>query len=202
MSENDVAGIWLEVVTGGDPQQLDGFYRGGRLAALGSLPGLARLRRLAEVDGPRTAVVAELTDIAAARAALDQAPPLDGAPAPQKRGLFATALSGAEHGENDGPGVTFLVMMAVDRPREDEYNRWYDSEHIPILLQHDGWLGARRYRCQSPVAEYVTIYRVAHPRVVTPATRAAVRATDWSRDMLASAFVTHTRAFLAGADGG
>jgi|SRR5205807_4060358 len=199
MSQTNGSGIWLEVVTGGDPQQLDSFYRGGRIAALRDLPGLVRLRRLAEVDGPRAVVIAELSDIAAAGAALHRAPPLDEAPAPQKRGLLAAALPGAAHGENDGPGVTFLVMMAVDRPREDEYNRWYDSEHIPILLQHDGWLGARRYRCESSVAEYVTIYRVAHPRVVTPAVRAAVRATDWSRDMLASAFVTHTRAFLTGA---
>ena len=193
-------GIWLEVITGGDAAAIDGFYAAGRLQALQGIPGLVRIRRCPEVDGPRHVLIAELDDVAAARdplrAGLDGAPRLDTAPAPQTRGILAADVPGTVAGDQDAPGITFLVAMAVNPEREAEYNRWYDTEHIPILLEHDGWLAARRYRCESPVAEYLTVYRVASEHVVTPEVRAAVRATEWSRDVLATAFVTHTRAFL------
>lgn len=199
------AGLWMELVIGGTAEGVDGFYAAGRFDGVSSGPGVGRTRRFGESDdGPRHLLLAELEDPAAARehlrVTLAAAYPLDDCPAPQTRALFCTAIPRAVHGicskGQEGP-LKFVVGMAVNPLYEDEYNRWYDAEHIPILLRHDGWLGARRYHCESQVAEYVTIYEVAHTRILSPEARADVRSTDWSRDVLARAFATHTKAFFA-----
>jgi hypothetical protein len=95
-----------------------------------------------------------------------------------------------------GTGL-LMVWTDIDPEHEAEFNRWYDGEHIPILLRNDGWLGARRYRCESPVAEYLTVYEAAHQNILNPAARADVGSTAWSRDVLGRAFITHTKAFFA-----
>ena len=41
-----------------------------------------------------------------------------------------------------------LVMMEVDPEHEDEWNRWYDEEHIPQRLGFPGFLAARRFKLE------------------------------------------------------
>jgi len=196
-------GLWVELIVGGEPRDLDAFYAGGRLAAIQRAPTVARVRRFGEPKGPRRVLLAELGAVVSARAylrdELDSTHPLDQCPAAQTRALLAHAVPGAVHGiaQDGGEGpLKFLIAMAVNPAHEEEYNRWYDAEHIPILMRNDGWLGARRYRCESPVAEYLTIYEVASDRVLSPQARADVRSTQWSRDVLSRVFATHTRMFL------
>ena len=196
-------GMWLELVVGGAAESVDAFYS-GRRAAIAAAPGVGSVRRYREPGGPRHLLVAQLEDVDAAatylRSVVAQSHPLDDCPAPQARALVARSLPEAVHGiAQDGVegALKLMVVMAVNAACEEEYNRWYDTEHIPILLRHDGWLGARRYRCDSPVPEYVTVYEVAHDRILTAHARADVRSTEWSREVLGRAFVTHTRAFFA-----
>jgi hypothetical protein len=199
----DGEALWVELVVGGEPRDVDAFYDGGRLAAIEGAPTVARVRRFREPKGLRQVLLAELDAVDTARSylrnELGSAHPLDQCPAGQTRALLARPIPGAVHGVategREGP-LKFLVAMAVNPAHEEEYNRWYDAEHIPILMRNEGWLGARRYRCESPVAEYVTIYEVASDRVLTPQARADVRSTKWSRDVLGRAFATHTRLFL------
>ena len=197
-------GLWTELVVGGSAKGVDDFYAAGRLEGVGNAAGVGRVRRFREADGgPRHLLLAELEDPAAAhdelRIRLAASHPLDDCPAPQTRALFSSAIPRAVHGicskGQEGP-VKFFVGMAVNPLYEDEYNRWYDAEHIPILMRHDGWLGARRYHCESQVAEYLSIYEVAHTGILSPAARGDVRSTDWSRDVLAKAFATHTKGFF------
>jgi len=197
-------GIWLELVIGGSPGEVDAFYAAGRHAAVARAPGGGPVRRYREPGGPRHLLVGDLDDVDAARSYLRtevaESHPLDDCPAPQTRALLACAIPHAVHGiaREGGEGALKLVVgMAVNPAHDDEYNRWYDGEHIPILLRHDGWLGARRYRCESPVAEYLTVYEAAHERILSAAARADVRSTEWSRDVLGRAFITHTKAFFA-----
>jgi hypothetical protein len=49
---------------------------------------------------------------------------------------------------------------------EDEFNRWYDQEHIPEMLAVAGFTAARRYRrfpataTEPSAPSYLTIYEV------------------------------------------
>jgi antibiotic biosynthesis monooxygenase (ABM) superfamily enzyme len=40
----------------------------------------------------------------------------------------------------------FMVRPSIPPEREAEFNRWYNEEHCPQLLQYRGAVSARRYR--------------------------------------------------------
>jgi hypothetical protein len=84
------------------------------------------------------------------------------------------------------PQCLLIVTAQVDADIEDEWNRWYDAEHLPAALACPGVLAGRRYVSRGPVvgvdrgqrdaAEtriYTTIYELASPQAVeTPEFRA------------------------------
>ncbi|MBT7664475.1 MAG: hypothetical protein HN608_06100, partial [Rhodospirillaceae bacterium] len=46
----------------------------------------------------------------------------------------------------DAAGGLLLNAMNVTAEAEDDFNAWYDEEHLPALLAVPGTLSARRYR--------------------------------------------------------
>jgi hypothetical protein len=45
----------------------------------------------------------------------------------------------------DAP-VMFSVWFNAPPERVEEFDAWYNQEHIPLLLEHRDWLGSRRFR--------------------------------------------------------
>jgi hypothetical protein len=45
----------------------------------------------------------------------------------------------------DAP-VMFSVWFNPPPERVEEFDAWYNQEHIPLLLEHRDWLGSRRFR--------------------------------------------------------
>lgn len=78
-------------------------------------------------------------------------------------------------------GAVFLACGDVPAEHEEEFNRWYDIEHLPLLLQVPGVLGARRFRASSGSPRYIALYDLADPWVAEhPAWKSATR-TEWSQ---------------------
>lgn len=103
-----------------------------------------------------------------------------------------------------------LVMTEIDPDHEDDWNRWYDEEHIPQRLQFPGFLAARRFKLQPldwPGARhisvqqgrtYLAIYELEGLEAMTSAEYEAAytELTDWSkrvschqRDVIRSVYV-------------
>lgn len=59
-----------------------------------------------------------------------------------------------------------LVMMQCPPGLEDEFNAWYDSEHIPERLAVPGFLTGLRFVCQSGHPKYLAIYDLEAPEVL------------------------------------
>ena len=60
-------------------------------------------------------------------------------------------------------GRTILVvMMDVDPEHEEEFNRWYNDEHLPERLAIPGYLGARRFKLEEGqgVLKYLCIWEL------------------------------------------
>jgi hypothetical protein len=76
-----------------------------------------------------------------------------------------------------------LNAMNVAPEAEDDFNAWYDEEHIPALARVPGTLAARRYwsgEAAGGTHRYVAIYHLESPDVArSDAWRAAVD-TPWS----------------------
>jgi hypothetical protein len=76
-------------------------------------------------------------------------------------------------------GGVILVSMDIDPDREDEFNDWYNTEHMPHFRRVRGVIAARRFRalCGSP--SYVALYHVADTDVYATPEWMAANETPW-----------------------
>ena len=63
--------------------------------------------------------------------------------------------------------VIFVVRANVAKDREAAFNKWYNEEHAPQLLQYNGAVSARRYRkiLGEDKYEYMAVYEFASEAV-------------------------------------
>ncbi len=54
-----------------------------------------------------------------------------------------------------------LGMMDVDPQHEDEFNRWYEEEHLPERVNCPGFLSARRFVAVEGGPKYLAFYDLA-----------------------------------------
>lgn len=57
-------------------------------------------------------------------------------------------------------GGIFLVGLSVPPDREEEFNAWYDAEHLPCLAAVPGVLRARRFRPVDRSRQYLSVYEL------------------------------------------
>src|SRR5215218_10704757 len=65
-----------------------------------------------------------------------------------------------------GPKGFLLAMMEPPAEIEEEFNDWYDTEHIPERMRVPGFESARRFICVSGWPRYMAIYDLASPDVL------------------------------------
>lgn len=70
------------------------------------------------------------------------------------------------------PKALLMVYTNCDAEREQEFNHWYDTVHLPDLLSLDGISGAQRFKLAGPgpqtvnpagepaVAQYLAVYEL------------------------------------------
>jgi len=88
------------------------------------------------------------------------------------------ALQGASHGAQ-GP-YHYIVETDIAEASEEEFNAWYDTEHLPGLALVPGTISARRYRRLSGAPRYIACYELLSPAVMQSDAWLAVRHTAWS----------------------
>jgi antibiotic biosynthesis monooxygenase (ABM) superfamily enzyme len=61
----------------------------------------------------------------------------------------------------------FVVRAAVSKDREAAFNKWYNEEHVPQLLQFNGAVSARRYKkiLGEDKFQYMAVYEFANEAV-------------------------------------
>ena len=74
-----------------------------------------------------------------------------------------------------------LVMIDIDPEHEEEFNRWYDEEHLPLLSQVPGVLRARRFFDPEGTPRYVALYDLADESVPKRAQWKAALGTEWAK---------------------
>lgn len=92
-------------------------------------------------------------------------------------------------GENTLPtdaGGLLVNAMNVAPEAEDEFNAWYDEEHIPALSAVPGTLDARRYRSEETgddIRRYTAIYHLESPDVARSAAWKNAANTPWTQKL-------------------
>jgi len=79
----------------------------------------------------------------------------------------------------------YLVQMDIPVEMEAEFNRIYDTEHVPNIVQAPGVHGCSRYRLESTnapgLARYAAVYYIDSPDVPnSPGWTAESEKGDWS----------------------
>lgn len=91
----------------------------------------------------------------------------------------------------------FLLIVAtdVDDEIEEEFNQWYEKEHLPELLKVPGVLGAKRYISMSGTPKYTTIYEHENEYVREKEEYKRILNTDWAKKIRPH-LVNFKRSFL------
>ncbi len=85
-----------------------------------------------------------------------------------------------------GKGM-LITSMNIDPKHEDEFNLWYDREHLAERVAIDGFLEARRWVAEDADPKYFATYSTAaFSDLSSPAySQALANQTQWSRENLA-----------------
>jgi len=78
------------------------------------------------------------------------------------------------------PKGLLLVDIEVDPEREDEFNRWYDEEHLPEKRAAAGFHSARRFKHHSDPHRYLAVYEVDDADTVTNSSYMTSYQSPWS----------------------
>ena len=79
-----------------------------------------------------------------------------------------------------GRGI-FMVYVDIDAPHVQEFNEWYNKEHLPELLSVPGILSAARYEAVKGGPKYLACYELESVAVMqTPAFTSRPR-TPWGQ---------------------
>ena len=79
--------------------------------------------------------------------------------------------------------ILLIVRIDVVKEKEEEFNRWYDEEHIPNLLGVPGVLWAKRGIDTGKGPKYIAVYEHESADVQhTEAYEKAVQ-TEWTKSL-------------------
>lgn len=158
-----------------------------------AVPGFGRCERWIGVEQPNFAIATyDLDDIQVLRSDAYKAIAYENLTVWSKRvtGMCDRLLrfEGTQTLPGDAPapagaGGLLLNAMNVAPDAEDDFNAWYDEEHIPALAAVSGCMAARRYKSapdQADSVKYVAIYHLETPEVTTSEAWAKAVDTPWS----------------------
>jgi len=103
-------------------------------------------------------------------------------------------IAGASSG--DVAPYRYVVETDVQPAREDDFNAWYEREHLPGLAAVEGTVRARRYRDRDGHPRYHACYDLVRTEAVGCPAWLAVRGTAWS-SRVRPAFFNTRRTMLA-----
>ncbi len=66
-------------------------------------------------------------------------------------------------------GYIYLVQMDIPNELEEEFNRIYDTQHVPNIIKVPGVHGCARYKLETAdvegVARYAAVYEIDSPDI-------------------------------------
>lgn len=123
----------------------------------------------------------------------DDALPADLAAAPDTAWMAFALMR--DVGDSAATGLPWVYVVHTDVPDHivDEYNAWYDEEHLPRLVRVPGVIRARRYAARTGHPRYLTAYDLTERDAFSSPAGLQARKTPWTEKM--RALFTNTRRF-------
>ncbi len=100
---------------------------------------------------------------------------------------------------NNKGSALLMVWTEVPADKEEDYNAWYNEEHIGERLAIPGFLSAARYESDSPGApKHLAMYELENIDVMNSEAYLSVRAnpSEWTKrcspDLIATTYIRNT----------
>ena len=114
----------------------------------------------------------------------------------------------ALYDETNPASYAVFVSLTVKPELEDDFNKWYDEEHIPMLVKAPGWVRSRRFvlkdagqrgvegqKEQKTPPKYLAVHEWASPAAFETAEFREATSTPWRARMVEGAEVWELRTF-------
>lgn len=82
-----------------------------------------------------------------------------------------------------GAGGLLLNLMDIDAAHADEFNDWYDTEHLPRMAAVEGVILARRFRSEADTPRYLASYHLRDLSVLAGEAWKEAASTPWTARM-------------------
>lgn len=96
----------------------------------------------------------------------------------------ATELASVTHLEgasaNQVGNFHYVVETDIPAINEEEFNAWYNTEHLPGLSRVPGTISAKRYVRNTGSPRFIACYELISPAVMDSKEWLAIRYTAWS----------------------
>jgi hypothetical protein len=84
---------------------------------------------------------------------------------------------------NKGEGLFLVYTDLIDPKLEEEFNAWYNTEHLPELLALPGFLDAARYVAIRGGPKYLAAYELTSPEALQSTEFSKRKRTPWETRM-------------------
>ena len=160
-----------------------------------SAPGFTSAQRYHNVDGPAYLAIYEMESKGAL--ATPEYRQIKGNPGERTRQMLGgvsdfTRYIGEEIGSWQQPAAreaapfdaafVYAVFFTVPEARTDEFNRWYEEDHIPALLGCEDWLAVRRFNIVDGEPHrftHLALHYLAKRDALESDAREKARSTPW-----------------------
>ena len=82
-----------------------------------------------------------------------------------------------------GEGLLLVYTDLADAKYEEEFNAWYNTEHLPELLTLPGFLDAARYVATRGAPKYLAVYELTSIEAVRSPEFSRRQRTPWETRM-------------------
>jgi hypothetical protein len=194
--------VWLDVPPERE-EEFNDWYNGEHLAQVVALPGFVSARRYRVDDAPLKYLAWYDTVDDTVEAAADFQG-IIAKPTPwsqrmrrfydDKRERMNFKLM-RDVGRVPAEDTPWLYIVHTDIPDDivDEYNEWYDKEHLPRLVTVPGVIRARRYTATTGNPRYLTAYELTDPNAFESPEGLQARKTPWTAKMRSLFYNTRRR---------
>lgn len=85
---------------------------------------------------------------------------------------------------DDKPRGLLLAMIDIDPAHEEEFNRWYNEEHLPDRQNCPGFLNGRRFKLvDGPGPKYLALYDLEGPEVLDGDDYKKIASSPWTEKL-------------------
>ena len=185
---NGLLAVWTDIAPEVE-REFNDWYNSEHIPQLLGVPGFLSGRRYQAVEGePRYLALYDLTDAEVLKSdAFRQVREMPTEWTKKMLPLFRNTAIGTyrqifSHGTRPAQDADFVLTVRLNTPaeKEQEFNEWYNVDHLPALVGVPGVYCARRYVAAEGDPKYLAVYEMNDARIPKSPEWDKARNSEWT----------------------